>query len=76
MGGTATNLKHRAISSFLVIFYNQVVGLPPQVVGGILMIALVFDAVLDPLIGQVSDNLRSRWGRRHPYMLVSAAPYA
>jgi Na+/melibiose symporter-like transporter len=76
VGGTATNLKHRAISSFLVIFYNQVVGLPPQVVGGILMIALVFDAVLDPLIGQVSDNLRSRWGRRHPFMLVSAAPYA
>jgi Na+/melibiose symporter-like transporter len=40
VGGTATNLKHRAISSFLVIFYNQVVGLPPQVVGGILMIGL------------------------------------
>ena len=76
VGGTATNLKHRAISSFLVIFYNQVVGLPPQVVGGILMIALVFDAVLDPLIGQVSENLRSRWGRRHPFMLVSAVPYA
>lgn len=76
VGATATNLKHRAISSFLVIFYNQVVGLPPQLVGGILMIALVFDAVLDPLVGQISDNVRSRWGRRHPFMLVSAAPYA
>jgi Na+/melibiose symporter-like transporter len=76
VGATATNLKHRAISSFLVIFYNQVVGLPAQMVGAILMTALVFDAVLDPLLGQISDNWRSRWGRRHPFMLVSAAPYA
>ena len=34
------------------------------------------DAVMDPLIGQVSDNFRSRWGRRHPFMLASAIPYA
>ena len=76
VGGAAANLKHRAISSFLVIFYNQVIGLPPQLVGGVLMVALVFDAILDPLVGQISDNLRSRWGRRHPFMLLSAAPYA
>ncbi|RAK67589.1 MFS transporter [Phenylobacterium kunshanense] len=76
VGATATNLKLRALSTFLVIFYNQVVGLPPQLVGSILAAALVFDAVLDPVIGQFSDNLRSRWGRRHPFMLVAAVPYA
>lgn len=76
VGATATNLKLRALSTFLVIFYNQVVGLPPQLVGSILAAALVFDAVLDPVIGQFSDNLRSRWGRRHPFMLIAAAPYA
>ncbi len=76
VGGTATYLKLRALSTFLVIFYNQVVGLPPQLVGSILAIALVFDAVLDPIIGQVSDNVRSRWGRRHPFMLAAALPYA
>jgi glycoside/pentoside/hexuronide:cation symporter, GPH family len=76
VGATATNLKLRALSTFLVIFYNQVIGLPPQLVGSILAIALVFDAVLDPIIGQVSDNVRSRWGRRHPFMLAAALPYA
>jgi GPH family glycoside/pentoside/hexuronide:cation symporter len=76
VGATATNLKLRALSTFLVIFYNQVVGLPPQMVGSILAIALIFDAVLDPVLGQISDNLRSRWGRRHPFMLAAALPYA
>ncbi len=76
VGATATNLKARALSTFLVIFYNQVVGLPATTVGTILMIALVFDAVIDPVLGQVSDNFRSRWGRRHPFMLAAAVPYA
>ncbi|HVI32122.1 MFS transporter [Phenylobacterium sp.] len=76
VGAAATNLKLRALSTFLVIFYNQVVGLPPETVGAILMAALVVDAVLDPIVGQISDNFRSRWGRRHPFMLASALPYA
>jgi Na+/melibiose symporter-like transporter len=76
VGATATNLKLRALSTFLVIFYNQVVGLPPQTVGAILALALLLDAVLDPILGQISDNVRSRWGRRHPFMLAAALPYA
>ncbi len=76
VGSTATNLKLRALSTFLVIFYNQVVGLPPQMVGGILAMALLLDAVLDPILGQISDNVRTRWGRRHPFMLAAALPYA
>ncbi|WP_337187358.1 MFS transporter [Phenylobacterium sp.] len=76
VGATATALKLRAFSTFLVIFYNQVVGLPPQMVGSILAAALLFDAFLDPILGQISDNFRSRWGRRHPFMLAAALPYA
>jgi len=76
VGSTATNLKLRALSTFLVIFYNQVVGLPPTMVGSILALALLLDAFLDPILGQISDNFRSRWGRRHPFMLAAAAPYA
>lgn len=76
VGSTATNLKLRALSTFLVIFYNQVVGLPPATVGSILALALLLDAFLDPILGQISDNVRSRWGRRHPFMLAAALPYA
>ncbi|MDX9997386.1 MAG: MFS transporter [Phenylobacterium sp.] len=75
LGATATSLKGRALSTFLLIFYNQVVGLPPKFVGMILMVAIIVDAVVDPLVGQISDNFKSRWGRRHPFMIAAALPY-
>jgi glycoside/pentoside/hexuronide:cation symporter, GPH family len=75
-GSIAYGVKDSSISTFLLIFYNQVVGLPAQWVGGVIMLALILDAFLDPVIGQVSDHWRSRWGRRHPFMYFSALPVA
>jgi Na+/melibiose symporter-like transporter len=74
LGAAANSIKLRGLSTFLLIFYNQVVGLPAATVGAILMIALVFDAFIDPAVGQISDNFRSRWGRRHPFMFAAAIP--
>lgn len=45
-------------------------------VGLALTIALVVDAVLDPIVGYWSDNFHSKWGRRHPFMYASAIPVA
>ena len=45
-------------------------------VGLALTLALVLDAVLDPIVGYWSDNFRSKWGRRHPFMYASAIPIA
>jgi Na+/melibiose symporter-like transporter len=75
-GSIAYGVKDSSISTFLLIFYNQVVGLPAQWVGGVIMAALILDAFLDPVIGQVSDHWRSAWGRRHPFMYFSAVPVA
>ncbi|MFN3512871.1 MAG: MFS transporter [Phenylobacterium sp.] len=74
-GSTASAIKLRALGTFLMIFYNQVVGLPPQTVTLVLMIALIFDALVDPLVGQISDNFKSRLGRRHPFMYAAAIPF-
>ncbi len=52
------------------------VGLEPGLVGLAILIALVLDAISDPLVGYWSDNLHSRWGRRHPFMYASAIPVA
>lgn len=60
----------------LLFYYSQVVGLRPDLVGLALGISLFVDAFWDPLIGQFSDNLRTRWGRRHPLMYASAIPIA
>ncbi|MDX5330953.1 MAG: MFS transporter, partial [Caulobacteraceae bacterium] len=75
-GTVAFGVKDQGFSYLLLIFYNQVIGMPAHTVGLIIMIAMIFDAISDPLIGQVSDNWRSRWGRRHPFMYAAAIPVA
>ncbi len=76
LGSIAFGVKDNGFSSILLFFYNQVVGLSPLLSGAAIGIALFADAFIDPFIGQWSDNLRSRWGRRHPFMYLSAIPVA
>jgi len=64
------------IMGMLLFFYNQVVGMPAALVSLALAIGVFVDAFWDPLIGQLSDKTRSRWGRRHPYMYAAAIPVA
>lgn len=75
-GSIAYGVKDQAFNTLLLIYYNQVVGLPAVWVGAAIFIALMLDACLDPLIGQTSDNWRSKWGRRHPFMYFAALPVA
>jgi GPH family glycoside/pentoside/hexuronide:cation symporter len=68
-------------SSLLQPYLNRVIGLPALWVGTVIMATLILDAFIDPAIGQWSDRLRTRWGRRHPLMyasipLVALACYA
>ena len=57
-----------------LILYNQVHGMSPALFGFAFMIAMVVDAISDPLIGGLSDRVNTRWGRRHPFMLASVLP--
>jgi GPH family glycoside/pentoside/hexuronide:cation symporter len=75
-GSIAYGVKDNGFQAFLLIFYNQVMGLPAVSVGGVIMLALLIDALIDPLIGVASDQTRSRWGRRHPWMYAAALPIA
>jgi Na+/melibiose symporter-like transporter len=75
-GSVAYGVKDNGFAFFLLLYYNQVLGLPAQWVGATILLALVFDAISDPIVGYTSDNLHSRWGRRHPFMYASAAPVA
>jgi glycoside/pentoside/hexuronide:cation symporter, GPH family len=76
LGSVAFGVKDNGFSYLLLLFYNQVMGLSAPLVGTAIMIAMVFDAFLDPIVGQISDNWRSKWGRRHPFMYASAVPVA
>lgn len=67
-------VKDWAFNTFLLLFYNQVLGLPASWAGGALMIAVFVDAITDPAVGSLSDGLVTRWGRRHPLMYASVIP--
>jgi len=71
-GSVAYGVKDNGFQTILLPFYNLVLHLPAQLVGLAIAIAFIFDALLDPIVGQISDNLRTRWGRRHPLMYLSA----
>jgi len=76
IGSIAYGIKDSGFATFLLLFYNQVVGLPADQVGLAIMAALVIEAFVDPLVGWWSDHTRTRWGRRHPWMSASALPVA
>jgi GPH family glycoside/pentoside/hexuronide:cation symporter len=63
-------------NAFIIIFYNQAIGLSNTLIGVAIMLATIGDAVTDPIIGVVSDRWRSRHGRRHPFLFVAPLPLA
>jgi Na+/melibiose symporter-like transporter len=75
-GSVAFGVKDNGFQTILLPFYNLVLHVPAQLVGLAIFLALVIDAFLDPVVGHFSDNLRTRWGRRHPLMYLSALPVA
>jgi len=76
VGQSAEGIKNAAFGTFLVLFYSQVLGLPAHLAGAATFLALTVDAVTDPVTGSLSDSLRGRWGRRHPFMYAAALPMA
>jgi GPH family glycoside/pentoside/hexuronide:cation symporter len=76
VGSIAEGVKDAAFKTFLLFYYNQVLGLPGWMGGAAGAVALMVDAITDPLVGSLSDGTRSRWGRRHPYMYAAPVPMA
>ncbi len=59
----------------LLIFLTNVAGLNPGLAGTVLLIGKISDAINDPIIGVLSDRTKSRWGRRHSWMLWGSIPF-
>lgn len=74
LGSAAYGIKDNGFSTFLLIFYSQVIGLDAKLVSLALMLALVVDAFIDPVIGHLSDRTYTRWGRRHPWLYLAPIP--
>ena len=74
LGSGAVGVKNVLFGSWLLVYFNQVLGLEPLYASYALAIALVFDAISDPLVGAWSDRFRSKWGRRHPFVYAAIIP--
>ena len=74
LGSLAYGIKDNGFSTFLLLFYNQVLGMDPRLVSLALAVALVIDGVVDPVIGYLSDRTHTRWGRRLPWLYLAPVP--
>lgn len=75
-GAVANGIKTASFTTYLMLYYNQVIGVSAAIVSLAVAATLVVDAFADPIIGRWSDVTRSRWGRRHPFIYGSAVPTA
>ena len=68
LGDLASQFVWTFVGSYLTIFYTDVVGLAPAAISAIMLIARIWDAVNDPMMGAVAERTHSRWGRFRPYI--------
>lgn len=64
------------IPFYFLFFLTDVAGIRPGIAGSLLLVARLWDAVNDPLVGVLSDRTRTRLGRRRPFILMGALPLA
>jgi len=75
-GDLGFSLTTTIIGAYFLFFLTDVVGIAPAVAGIAILVGRTWDYLNDPLIGHISDRTRSRWGRRRPFLLFGALPFA
>lgn len=76
LGEFGLNLYLQTANLYLLYFYTDIVRMPPVIAGAIYMAALVFDGLLDLVVGAFADNTRTRMGRYRPYLAFGNVPLA
>ena len=75
LGDTASNFIFHTFNIFLFYYYTDVFGLAAGAVGTLFLVARLWDAVNDPMMGIIADRTRTCWGKYRPYLLWVAVPY-
>src|SRR3972149_11036250 len=75
LGDTASNLFFQTFILFLLYFYTDVFGITAKTAVTMFLVARVWDAINDPIMGMIADRTNTRWGKFRPYLLWMAVPY-
>lgn len=75
-GDVASNFYWRVFDVFLFIFYTDVFGLHPALVGTMMLVTRIIDAVSDPVFGAIADRTQTKMGKFRPYLLWGIIPIA
>lgn len=76
LGSAAEAIGLFSVTSYAMLYYNQILGLPAHLAGLALSASLLLDGPCDLLTGSISDRTKSRFGRRHLYMYIAPLPIA
>ena len=74
-GDAGTNIAWRTMSTFLMIFYIDVYGLPVAAAGVLLLVTRLSDGVTDVIMGIIGDRTQSSKGKFRPWILWTAIPF-
>lgn len=76
MAGGANNVIWTGVSTFLVYFYTDVIGVGAGIIATIFLFSRIFDGISDVVMGMLLDKTRTRWGKARPWLLWLAIPFA
>ena len=71
-GDLASNCSYGLVSSFLLLYLSDVMGLKTNIIGTLMLVSKVFDGVTDVFFGNMIDKTKSRLGKARPWILISA----
>lgn len=76
LGDYGYNFMYYWLSTYLMIYYTDTIGIPAATVSVMMLVVRIFDAFNDPIIGSLADRTHSRWGRYRPWFMIGSIAMA
>ena len=70
IGSSGANVSFYMINNYLMLFYTDIVTLSAAAISAIMLIARIWDAINDPMMGMIEDRTRTRWGKFRPWLMI------
>lgn len=74
LGNCGGNMLNTMVTTYLLFYYTDVAGVNAAFVGGLFLVARIWDGINDPMMGMIADKTKTRWGSYRPYLLWMAIP--